>query len=246
MHSTLLKGLKIKVSHLDESGKPTNQYTLNSDSDLTSPDSITFVGANTAAPIIAWTDKGNKTLKINVVGTKNVQNIAIDNDAGEDIEALSIHAPQSPHALAHFLVHYKTNSRDWAEVFHIDLKSSSISKAYSLPKLIGRGGTFSTSIVDANVFFTRVTGSEVILVSSASHGILGRWPMTLRDGGIVQAVSEVVPRGTSEYAVRSALVSEGFWSLVRNGDEVWTRPEDLAGAIAAAWVDENAEETFKT
>jgi ER membrane protein complex subunit 1 len=238
LHSTLLKGFKLKVTSLHPKTKrQASQYSLSSDSEVSSVESVIFVGANTAAPLIVWTDKGYKTLKINVIGSKNVQSINIDNDAGEDIEKVVVHAPQSPTALPHFLVHYQTASQDWAEVYHINLKSSAVSKAYSLPKLRGSGGTFSTSTIDANVYFTRITQSEVSLVSSASHGLLGRWKMALKYSDSAHAVSEVVARGKTEFAVRFGLVADGTWVLIRNGDVVWTRPEDLAGAVAAAWVD---------
>jgi hypothetical protein len=246
LHSTLLKGLKIKVTSLDFKAKlPINQYTLSLDSEATSPESIIFVGANYAAPLIVWTDKAYKTVKINVIGSKNVQSISIDNDTGEDIQKIVVHAPQPPAALPHFLLHFQTESRDWAEVYHVNLKSSAISKAYSLPKLMGKGGIFSTSTIDANVYFTRITQSEVSLVSSASHGILGRWTMPLSYEDRTHAVSEVVTRGKNEFAVRFGLVADGTWRLIRNGDLVWTRPEDLAGAVAAAWVDFSEDEVLK-
>ncbi|KAI9828208.1 MAG: hypothetical protein M1819_004599 [Sarea resinae] len=243
--STLLKGLKIKVTSLDPlSGRPAGQYLLSSDGDISSPDSVLFVGANAASPIIAWTDKSHKVVKVNVLGSKHTTTINVASSNGEEVEQISVHAPHSIKAMPHFLVHYQTVKNHWAEVYHIDLAGSSISKAYDIPKLGGRG-TFSTSTQDANVYFTRTTEDEIILVSSASHGILARWPIgpasqdsALRYSYPVHAVSEVVARPGSNYAVRSALaLSGGDWELVRNGESVWLRTESLGGVVAAAWAE---------
>ncbi len=93
-------------------------------------------------------------------------------------------------------------------------------------------GAFSTSSSDANVFFTRVSEDELLLLSSASDEVLSRWPLKdLESGGnVLHAVSEVIKKAGSEesYAVRSAVVTESDdWLLIRNGDLAWTRPEGL-------------------
>lgn len=223
-------------------GRQKYQQTLNSENDVTGPESIVFVGANSAAPIIVWTDKARKALKVNTIGTKQVTTINIDNTSGEEIKSVKVHAPKKLHSLAHFLVGYETKSSSWAEVYHIDMKLATVSKAYELPRVQERS-VFSTSNKDANVYFTRVTESEVTVVSSASHGVLGRWalksPSTER---ALHAVSEVVDRGNT-VAVRSAtLLESGDWQLIRNGQLEWTRHEVLAGALAATWAETDEKE----
>lgn len=243
LQSALLKGSKIKVTTLDSlSGRQTYQQTLNSENDVTGPESIVFVGANTAAPIIVWTDKARKALKVNTIGTKQVTTINIDNTSGEEIKSVKVHAPKKLHSLAHFLVGYETESSSWAEVYHIDMKLATVSKAYELPQVQERS-VFSTSNKDANVYFTRVTASEVTVVSSASHGILGRWALkTPSAERALHAVSEVVDRGNT-VAVRSAtLVESGDWQLIRNGQLEWVRHEALAGALAATWAETDEQE----
>lgn len=243
LQSALLKGRKIKVTTLDSlNGRQTYQQTLNSENDVTGPESIVFVGANTAAPIIVWTDKARKALKANIIGTKQVTTINIDNTSGEEIKSVKVHAPKKLHSLAHFLVGYETESSSWAEVYHIDMKLATVSKAYELPQVQERS-VFSTSNKDANVYFTRVTESEVTVVSSASHGILGRWVLkTPSAERALHAVSEVVDRGNT-VAVRSAtLVESGDWQLIRNGQLEWTRNEALAGALAATWAEADEQE----
>ncbi|PYH98656.1 DUF1620 domain protein [Aspergillus ellipticus CBS 707.79] len=237
------KGYRIKVTSLNPlNGRQTQQHVLNSESDVTSADSVLFVGANTAAPFIAWADQSRKALKVNVIGTKQVQTFDIENTSGESIRSITVHAPKKLESLTHFLVHYETESTTWAEVYHINLKSGSVSKAYDLPRLEG-WSAFSTSNKDANVYFTRITQSETTVVSSASHGILGRWthqapPMEQA----LHSVSEVVSKGDT-VAVRSAAVlASGDWQLIRNGQTEWTRYEALTGAQAAAWVEEDTQE----
>lgn len=250
LHSTMLGGLKAKITAINPvTGQKVDQYTLSSESDISSIEDILFVGANTASPLLAWTDKSFKSLKVNVIGTKAVSAFNIENNSGEEIQKVVLHAPHSINSLPHFLVHYQTASSHWAEVYHADLKAGSISKAYDLPKLAGQGA-FATSTTDANVYFTRITFEEVLIVSSASHGILGRWPIqraasqeeSLRP---LHAVSEVAVREGSASAVRTAVyLSGGTWDLLRNGEPSWTRPEVLAGAIDAVWVDLPTEESL--
>lgn len=243
LQSAMLKGYKIKVTSLDSlTGRQTRQHVLSSEAEVTGPESVLYVGANTASPLIVWADKSHKSLKINVIGTKQVNTVAIDNASGQEIQQITVHAPHKLNSLAHFLVHYRTEAGAWAEVYHVDLKSSSVSKAYQLPYLPGQS-VVATSNIEANVYFTRITDAEAIVVSSASHGILGRWnldgPSADRD---LHAVAEVVSKGAS-VAVRAAVLREsGDWQLIRNGQTEWTRPESLIGAVAATWVDTEDQE----
>ncbi|KAL0258185.1 hypothetical protein SLS55_007357 [Diplodia seriata] len=249
LHSTMLGGLKLKVTSIDPvTGHKLDQYTLSSDNDIATTDDILFVGANTASPLLAWTDKTFKSLKVNTIGSKSVSTFNIENNSGEEIQKVVIHAPHSINSLPHFLVHYQTVDSHWAEVYHADYKAGSISKAYDLPKLAGKGA-FSTSTTDANVYFTRITPEEVFVLSSASHGVLGRWPVKtpVIDDTVypIHAVSEVAVRDGGASAVRTAVyLSSGTWDLLRNGDPTWSRPEVLAGALEAIWVDLPSEESL--
>ena len=250
LHSALLKGYKIKVTELDTlTGKQTNQNTLGSDSEVTSTDSILFTGTKSAAPLLVWTDKTFKVLKTNIIGTKHVSSTNVAHGADHTIENVTVHAPRTADAPAHFLVHYQAAKSHWAEVYHVDSASGAVKKAYDLPQ-IGGLGAFSTSSQGNTVYFTRNTDFEVTLVSSTSNDVFGQWPVRpnshggLTDlQGALHAVSEVVSRGASNFAVRSALaLPSGDWELIRNGDPVWVRPEALAGVVAAAWADVVEEE----
>ncbi|KAJ5995077.1 hypothetical protein N7481_002054 [Penicillium waksmanii] len=243
LQSGILKSSKIKVTALDPvTGRQTSQQVLNTEGDITGPESVLFVGANTASPLIVWTDKAHKTLKINVIGSKQISSLAIANTSGEEIRQITVHAPHKLNSRPHFLVHYKTGSGAWAEVYHVDLKSAAVTKAYQLPYLQGQS-VIATSSIDANVYFTRVTNSEVVVVSSASHGIIGRWDVDASSADYAQAaVAEVVAKGKS-VAVRAVVLrGSGDWQLIRNGQIEWTRPEALIEAVAAIWVEAEEKE----
>ena len=250
VYPALLKGSKIKITTLDPAtARLEGQTTLHSEAEVTTQDSIIHIGLNSPVPILVWTDKAFKILKINVLGSPHITTINIVSHSASAINQIIIQAPSTPNALPHFLVHYQSSGGHWAEVYHIDLATKSVKKAYDLPFFSG-SGAFSTSVLDANVYFVRSTESESILVSSASHGILERWPVKSKSQrvpssqqGISHAVSEVMAIGASKYAVRSALtLPSGDWELVRHGVSLWIRPESLAGVVAAAFAEIPAKE----
>lgn len=235
----------IKVTILDPAtGKKTNEYVLSTKLDVQSKGDILYVGANSAAPFVAWTDKALKSLKVNILGKAgHVQTLSLKEADGELVR-VSVYAPQLAQSLPHFLVHSHSAVSNRADVYHIDLKSGKVNKEYELPKLAGKG-VVSVSSQEANVYFTRITEDEVIIVSSASHGILGRWPLEKGTDTFLHGASEVVQRSANTYAVRSALVtSTDDWVMVRNGAVDWNRVEGLSGAIAAEWAEIPESETL--
>ncbi|KAL5118742.1 hypothetical protein ACEQ8H_003419 [Pleosporales sp. CAS-2024a] len=239
LHTSMLGATKLKVTALSPvTGKKTDQYTLSSDAEITASNRILFAGANTAAPLLAWTDTANKVLNINIIGTKNV--VSFNTPGDEAVENIVLHAPNHINSRPHFLVEYQTAVGHCAEIYHVDLKKSTISKAYSLPQLRSKGTFTTTTTQDANVYFTRVTQDEVAVFSSASHGVLGRWTLqhSLETAGAypVHGVSEVVVKTGAASAVRSAvLYSNGQWVLHRNEELAWSRPEFLSGTVSAVW-----------
>lgn len=244
LHSALLKGHKIKVAALDAvTGAPAGVTTLSSDGEVTSSELVLFVGTNSVVPLIIWTDKGFRTLKVNVIGKKHVASINIGTGNQENIESVSIHASRSPGSPTHFLVHYQSRNFHRAEVYHVHLATGSVDKAYDLPEVTGHG-TFSASSQGTTAYFIRNTGLEVTLVSSAQKDVLEHWPVAVGSlgnsadsQGVSHAVSEVVSKRDSKFAVRSALaLPSGDWKLLQNEKALWVRPEGLAGAIVAAFV----------
>lgn len=226
----------LKVSVLDTlTGKRLDELVLGTKGEVNSEKDVTFVGANSAAPVLAWTDDSRSKLRINVLGTKNVQTFPL----AADTVSVEVHAPHLVQSPPHFLVHSKTTSGHRADVYHVKLKSDAIAKAYELPLLHGQGA-FSTASVGGNVFFTRITADEVILTDSESHGILGRWPLKTGNypANAVHAVSEVIKKSATDYAVRAAVVTGADdWVLLRNGELGWTRPEGMTGAVAATFAE---------
>ncbi|KAH6604423.1 hypothetical protein Trco_007869 [Trichoderma cornu-damae] len=226
----------LKVTALEPAtGGRVDHWTVGTKGDVRRPQDVMFVGANSAAPILAWVGSDPTKLSIHVLGTRSKQEFPLPADA----VSVSIHAPRLAQSQPHFLVHTRTEAGNMGEVFHTDLKSGQVTKAYDLPLLPGPGA-FSTSSEGANVYFTRVTNDEVLVVSSDSHSVLARDPL----GPVVRvepvhAVSEVIKKaGGKEFAIRSATVTtSGDWVLIRNGKLDWTRPEGLSGAVAAAWAE---------
>lgn len=242
LHSTALGGHSIRITTLDPStGKRTDQYTL-SESDIPDASHIIAVGANSASPIIAWIDKSQSTLKVNIVGTKSVTTFNIAKAKGEQVEEIKVHAPSRSNSRSHFLVQYQTLAHSWAEVFHVDLKKSVVSKAYDLPKVAGKSA-FSVTSDGSNVFFTRITQEEAVVVSSVSHGIIARWSLKgfdshaqMKNVHPVHAATELSVKGEIVSAARSTvLLSSGDWVLVRDDTIAWSRPEELAHTVTAAF-----------
>ncbi|KAI6089694.1 DUF1620-domain-containing protein [Hypoxylon rubiginosum] len=237
LHGSLLS-YSLKVVVLDTvTGKKLDEIILGTKGEVQKPEDVMFVGANSAAPVVAWTDNTLTKLKVNVLGSKGRQEFPLVADAVE----VEIHAPHTSQSSPHFLVHTRTATASKADVYHVDLKSNAISKAYDLPLLEG-GSAFSTSSSASNVYFTRVTADEVIITSSVSHGVLGRWPLKSKTETekptAVHGVSEVVKKAEDNYAVRSAIVTDADdWTQIVNGDVAWTRPEGLSGAVAATWAE---------
>jgi hypothetical protein len=243
LHGTILGGHKIRVTDIDATnGQKLDQQTL-SDSDVASESDILHVGAGTAVPIVAWTDKSLKAVKVNLLGTKNVVSLPIDKK-GEEVQSVKVHAPGGLSALPHFLVHYTSATGHWAEVYHIDLARSTVSKAYDLPRLAGKGA-FATSVSEANVFFTRFSDGEISVTSSVSHGILERnavkefVPTTFGNPAPAFAVSEVMarPDGTPAAVRAAVLLDSGDWALFLNGELAWSRPEALTLAESVVFTE---------
>ena len=233
----------LQVSVFDAlDGRRLDDVTVGARGDVHGEQHVIFVGANSAAPIVAWTDEALTKLRVNVLGTKQKQEFPL----AEGTTHVEIHAPHLVQSSPHFLVHSRTVTGNQAEVYHVDLKTNAIKKAYDLPHLPGRGA-FSTSSSGANVYFTRITNDDIILTDSLSHGILGQWPLKAgeHNGAAVHAVSEVIKKAGDSFAVRSAAVTElADWILIKNGDLGWVRPEGLSGAIAGVFAELPESETL--
>jgi ER membrane protein complex subunit 1 len=237
----------LKVSVLDTvTGKRTDEYNIGSKGDIHAETDVSFVGANSATPVVAWTDEAKTKLRVHVLGTKTKQEFPLPADT-IDIE---VHAPHLIQSEPDFLVHSWTLYENQADVYHIDLKTNAISKAYSLPSAIGHGA-FATSSIGANVYFTRITETDMSLTASTSGAALANWPRANQQTGqlaAISAVSEVVKKAADNYAVRAAAVTTtDDWVLIRNGQADWTRPEGLSGAVAAVYAEiPEAEDLART
>ncbi|KAF9879595.1 duf1620 domain containing protein [Colletotrichum karsti] len=237
-------GVRVSV-HDTLTGKRTDDISLGTKGDVQSKEDVLLVGANSASPIVAWTDAAHSKLKVNVLGTKTKQEFPLPPDTLE----VAIHAPHHLQSEPHFLVHSRTKAGNKGEVYHVNIKNNAVTRDHELPLLPGLGA-FSTSSEGANVWFTRITEEEVILTSSSSHAILGRWSYKTGTESVtaIHAVSEVIKKGGDSFAVRCAAVTTSDdWVLVRNGEQAWSRPEGLTGGVAAAFAEiPESEDLAKT
>lgn len=235
LHGNLLS-YSLKVTVLDVgTGNRLDEISIGTENDVKTEQDVMFVGSNSVAPILAWTDESLTKIRINVLGTRNTQEFPL----AADTTAVEIHAPYLAQSQPHFLVYSRTKIGTKPDVYHIDLTNNAIKKAYELPHLAG-SGAISTSTDGANVYFTRVTETEIILVSSNSHGVLARWDLKTGNysAGIVHGVAEVIKKSSDEFAVRAAVVTDADdWVLLRNGESGWLRPEGLSAAVAASWAE---------
>nr|KMM67720.1 hypothetical protein CPAG_04052 [Coccidioides posadasii RMSCC 3488] len=227
-------GYKIKVVALDiQTGRFNNQYILSTENEVLSPESIIHTSSNAATQLIVWPDQDAKALKVNIIGSKSVHAVSIENNSGETIQDIKV---QTSSTVPHFVVQYNTATKSWADVLYLDSKSAAISRAYQLP-LLGSKSIIASRTVNDKFYLARITSSAVDLFSSASRDVLGTWKIKGSPGEAQHAVLEVVARDAG-YAIRFAQVNEGGdWILVRNGELAWHRPESLTDAIIAAWAD---------
>lgn len=236
-------GPKINVKALDSSsGKQNCLLTLKINDDIVSADSILYVGKT--FPLLVWTDAALRVLNINIIGFEHISSFRIPHNNNEQVERVFVHAPHTARAQIHLLVHYQSKTSHSAEVYHVDFSSRSTKKIYDLPSSNGFGA-FSAIAQGGTVYFTRITETQINLYSSLQKDELASWPTRKKTyhslahaNTVSYAVSEVVSKGTSKYAVRSAVVlPTGDLELIRNGEHVWLRPESLAGIQAAAFIE---------
>lgn len=237
---------KIHVSTIDaNSGEAKSEYSISSGSDISSPASIAYIGDDAANPVIVWADKQHKMVKINVIGSEVVHDFQIDNFGNDaTVEKIRVHAPTERVSPTYILVSYETVASSWADVFEIDTTKLSASRAKTLPALQDRS-VFASSSSDGNVFFTRITKSDVILYSASKDGQLARWSLPDPvDKSVTYATAEVAVRNFG-WSVRFAQIhASGDWSLVLNGEQKWVRPESLTDVIAADWAIRPIEEVL--
>lgn len=239
----LPSGQRTKVVVFDIiTGKQLKEYSPALDSETVAVDSRLASASGSEAPLLITSEMPYKTIKLNLLGNNKVSTITLD-DKGEDIVSVSAHSPPGTTAESHFLLHVRTATKNWAEVYHMNTATGESKRAYSLPA-IKDASAFAASNNGKNVFFTRATSTEVSVYSSQSHGHLGRWPRNVLAGSRtsstdpIYAIAEVATRDNTNTAVRTAIISpEGSLYLVRNGDTQWVRAEMLAYAELAAWFD---------
>ncbi|KAI4275431.1 MAG: hypothetical protein LQ337_003230 [Flavoplaca oasis] len=229
LHPGLLQGSKIRVTTLQpSSGLSLDSVTLAADKDIYHATSLILMGSIASHPLLVWPDRTLSNLRLNILGSNHIINAKLGAEKGNNLDKIHIRAVSTAEDTVDLLVHCQSGMLHWAEVYQFKITSQTLDRTY----------------------FIRTTDYDVTLFSSTSGQNLGQWPIQrkhhdrmIQSPSISHAISEVVSRGTSRYAVRVALLlSSGDWKLVHNGEESWFRPESLSGVVAAAWADVDGQE----
>ncbi|RMZ78636.1 hypothetical protein DV738_g3805, partial [Chaetothyriales sp. CBS 135597] len=230
---------KTKILELDlATGKEKGSHSPAVDSE------ILAVASSPTDSFVVTSEKPYKSIKVNVLGSSKVSAVSLDDKQGE-AQSASVSFSGGLSTPAHLLIHLKSKDRQWAEVLHINPKNGNVVKAYTLPAHDGPS-TFAAHHIGSEVFFVRTTDSETSLYASSSADRLETWPFNASETPAINApglhaTAEVI-NTKSGFAVRVAETSDnGHFSLLRNGEPQWTRPEVLSHATLASWLDENPQ-----
>jgi len=110
-------------------------------------------------------------------------------------------APGSSTSLTHFLVAYEDATSSWAQVYHTNPSTGTVTLAYSLPKT--PKGPYAIAQVDANTFFGKLIlehgreEADLDVWSSTSHARLNRFtiPFPTSNYSLAEFVHPLIPAG---------------------------------------------------
>lgn len=251
-HAALLQGSKIKITSLGPlDGASFSMITLSTDTDVTNADPILALKTTALSALLIWSDRASGVLRVNILGTNQILSTKMSSGKDKRIETLNIYTSATKHNAVDLLIHCRSGTSHWAEVYRIDKEPELLQKAYQIPIVEGPTA-FSVAVYGEDTYLIRTTKHDVTLFSSTSNQHLGQWLLEVDDHprstgayDITFAVSEVVARGKSSHAVRSAvLLSSGDWKMIHNGEGSWFRPESLSGVIAAAWAGDEGQQSL--
>ena len=246
LHAAILKGFKVKIIELDiRSGQQKGQpHLFSSESEIFSEDSIIFAGVVGNQPVIVWTDKTLKTIKLGSILQSQTTTLEIQAEDSNILETVKVHASSEAHSNSRFLLHLQSAKSHSANIFNIDTATGKATRSHTLPKIPGKG-VFTTTSMGSELYFVRHTPSEITLTSSTKAEPLQSWRIQSRSGAkltelraLSHVVAELASKSSSIFSVRSVLALEsGDWEMVRNGKSSWVKMEGLTGVIAAAFAD---------
>lgn len=238
----VVSGSKIKVEMIDSAtGKSERTYSIDAGSTTVTSTGSLIAGAGSDYPFIVAADASYQSLTVNLLGKVKSSSVAVDTQ-GDSIQSIRVHAPDRQKASPHFLVHVVGQTKQWAEVFHLDTATGEVTRIYKLPASTGRSSYAASSNAN-HVYFTKVTETDVSVYGSSNQKPLSSWPRRHIGFSVSASTAPIfiaaeVARGTN-IAVRVAVLSpEGSWYLIRNGDSQWWRPEMLAYTTLATFSNE--------
>lgn len=201
-------GRKFQIIQLSNAKK----WTL----DIVSADAIRFVGLIGSLPAVVWIEHG--IVKILALEQGRTSSLGAAS-AGE----LHIHV-----AGASFAVEF----HDRVQLYGLALDGS-VKPAGTLPS----AGAMTLHAANEKMFVVQHSASATIVYDETAK-VVKSWASD-KDGNVAHAAAEVLVRPDGSLSVRSALTSDsGDWSLVRNGESLWMRPESLTNIVAATFVED--------
>ncbi|KAG0138397.1 hypothetical protein HOY82DRAFT_575518 [Tuber indicum] len=190
-----------------------------------------------SGPVVAWTENSLSQIKFLIIGAKSS---AISVAAPGGVVDIKFQASGKT-----ILVHYETEDKSWGEVYGVDQVNGAVNSLYSLDAKAARSA-FSVTESGSETYITwTLPNGESFLYGSKSADVLDSYaPDSVNTGdvSVLNAISEIIPKMEKKYAVRTFITtsSPGFHGntyLIRNGKSIWSRPESLVSATAAAWVE---------
>ena len=241
----LLKGFKVRASELDASTgqQRGDHHTFGSEGEITSHESIHYIGTVGNIPVIIWSDKAFRTIKLGSLYHSRTTTLDKDFESGETVQSIKVHASAGTGSSPHFLIHFQGINTHWAYVCRVDPATGIPSKVYRLDAISGQGA-FSASSLASDVVFVRHSQAGMSSTSSSGSSSLQTWQMPqessegIEDFAVSHAVTEVAQRGISNYSIRSVVCTPfGDWKMIRNGEVSWVRHEGITGILAATIAD---------
>ena len=241
----LLKGVKVRTCELNAStGQQKGDYhTFGSEGEIASHESIHYVGTVGSIPVIIWSDKAFKTIRLGSLFHSRTTTLEKNFESGESVQSIKVHAPTGTRSSPHFLIHFQGINTHWAYVCRVDPATGIPSRVYKLDAISGQGA-FSASSQESDVIFVRHSQVGISITSSSGSTSLQTWQMpqeskkVTEDFTVSHAVTEVAQRGMSNYSIRSVVCTpSGDWMMIRNGEISWIRHEGITGILAATFAD---------
>ena len=253
LRPSMLKGYKIRVTILNAAnGHEADQDgNVILDREVPSATSILYAGRLAGLPIVVWTDKGQKTIRLGSL--RHSKTFVLPFKSYEDfaIERVKVVAPSAEQRDPSIMLHMKGREKYTARIYNFDSALEVLNSTHDLPIHIG-DGVYTVSFLDTDLYFLHHTRDNLSLIESKSAKTLQTWSLISNDAAVnrrddvmTHAEAEIVRKGNSKVSVRYAHIwASGDWEMAVNGEVAWVRSEGITGVIAAAFANAAIDGSF--